>query len=96
MPLYIGIAAGEPVTERNDLFGSAVQLAARLCERAYPGTVLVSSTVRDLALGKGFQFRKGATMRLKGFDEPIRTFELILPPSTAGNRDRVSEAGSRA
>ena len=33
----IGMAAGEPVTERNDLFGATVQLAARLCSRADPG-----------------------------------------------------------
>jgi class 3 adenylate cyclase len=72
----IGIAAGEPVTERNDLFGAAVQLAARLCARARPGAVLVSSAVRDLALGKGFDFQRGGTLRLKGFDEPVRTFEV--------------------
>ena len=73
----IGIAAGEPVTERDDLFGAAVQLAARLCGRAQPGSVLVSSAVRDLAVGKGFDFRKGGTLRLKGFDEPVRTFEVV-------------------
>ena len=72
----IGIAAGEPVTERDDLFGAAVQLAARLCARAQPRSVLVSSAVRDLAVGKGFEFRKGGTLRLKGFDEPVRTFEV--------------------
>ena len=72
----IGIAAGEPVTERDDLFGAAVQLAARLCGRAQPGAVLVSSAVRDLAVGKGFEFRKGGTLRLKGFDEAVRTFEV--------------------
>lgn len=72
----IGIAAGEPVTERDDLFGAAVQLAARLCGRAQPGGILVSSAVRDLAVGKSFEFRKGSTLRLKGFDEPVRTFEV--------------------
>ena len=76
----IGIAAGEPVTERNDLFGAAVQLAARLCSRADPGSVLVSSAVRDLAVGKGFDFRKRGALRLKGFDEPVRTFEVVWEP----------------
>jgi len=52
----IGMSAGEPVTERNDLFGAVVQLAARLCSRAEPGSVLVSSAIHDLALGKGFLF----------------------------------------
>jgi class 3 adenylate cyclase len=51
------MSAGEPVTEHNDLFGAVVQLAARPCSRAKPGSVLVSSAVHDLALGKGFVFR---------------------------------------
>ncbi len=72
----IGVAAGEPVTERDDLFGAAVQLAARLCARARPGTVLVSSGVSDLALGKGFEFRRRPAVRLKGFPLPVSTFEL--------------------
>lgn len=79
MPLgvRIGIAAGEPVTERDDLFGAAVQLAARLSSRAAPRTILVSGTVRDLAMGKGFQFGAPRTMRLKGFGEPVRTSEVV-------------------
>jgi class 3 adenylate cyclase len=72
----IGIAAGEPVTSDGDLFGAAVQLAARLADRAAPGTVVVSSAVRDLAIGKGFTFGRARQVRLKGFDEPIRTYEV--------------------
>lgn len=72
----IGISAGEPVIERDDLFGSAVQLAARLCDRAEPGTILVSGAVRDLALGKGFTFRKGRRLRLKGFAAAVQAFEV--------------------
>lgn len=81
--LRIGMAAGEPVTERDDLFGAVVQLAARLCSRAEPGSVLVSSAVRDLALGKGFVFRKRGRLSLKGFDEPVPIFEVMwqAPPS---------------
>jgi hypothetical protein len=35
-PLYfrIGLSAGEPIEEHGDLFGKAVQLAARLCAHA--------------------------------------------------------------
>jgi class 3 adenylate cyclase len=72
----IGMSAGEPVTERDDLFGAAVQLAARLCQRAEPGTILVSSAVRDLALGKGFLFQKPRRLRLKGFEEPQAVYEV--------------------
>ena len=72
----IGLAAGEPVTERDDLFGAAVQLAARLCAKAEPGSILVSSAVRDLALGKGFAFRNRGKVRLRGFDSPMPAFEV--------------------
>jgi class 3 adenylate cyclase len=72
----IGLAAGEPVTERDDLFGATVQLAARLCAKAEPGTILASGAVHDLALGKGFAFRKRGRLRLKGFDEPVSVFEV--------------------
>jgi len=80
LQVRVGIAAGEPVSEGGDLFGAAVQLAARLCERARPGSVLVSAGVRDLALGKGFSFGKAGRLRLKGFDEPVIAFE-VLPDS---------------
>jgi class 3 adenylate cyclase len=78
----IGLSAGEPVTERHDLFGAVVQLAARLCSHAEPGSVLVSSAVHDLALGKGFVFRKRRRLSLKGFDEPVQSFEVVwqTPP----------------
>ena len=73
----IGMSAGEPVTERNDLFGAVVQLAARLCSRADPGSVVVSSAVHDLAIGKGFAFRRRGSLSLKGFDEPMDVFEVV-------------------
>ena len=73
----IGMAAGEPVTEHSDFFGAAVQLAARLADRAEPGTVLVASTVRDLALGKGFDFQKRGRLRPKGFVEAVQVYEVM-------------------
>jgi class 3 adenylate cyclase len=79
MPLgvRIGIAAGEPVTERDDLFGTAVQLASRLSSRAAARSILVTSAVRELATGKGFLFGAPRTVRLKGFDQPVSAAEVI-------------------
>ena len=73
----VGISAGEPVTERDDLFGAAVQLAARLCQRAEPGKILVSSGVHDLAVGKGFAFGGVRRFRLKGFEEAQQAYEVL-------------------
>src|SRR5271170_932539 len=72
----IGVAAGEPVTERDDLFGAAVQLAARLCACAQPDCIVVSSGVHDLCRGKGMRFSDAGHVAVKGFDEPIGHFEV--------------------
>ena len=49
LSVRIGIHAGEPVTEHNDLFGATVQLAHRLCSEAdangssFPGSCASSA-----------------------------------------------------
>jgi class 3 adenylate cyclase len=76
LKVRIGISAGEPVVEGDDLFGATVQLAARLCDHAEPGTILVSGVVRDLSIGKGFTFGPGWEASLKGFPQPVALCEL--------------------
>jgi class 3 adenylate cyclase len=68
----IGISAGEPVEQAADLFGSTVQLAARLCAQAEPGQILVSSVVADLCIGKNLKFLDVGGCELKGFEGPIQ------------------------
>ena len=72
----VGLAAGEPVTQDGDLFGAAVQLAARICATCDPDSILASGVVRDLSIGKGFHWDLRGEVELKGFDEPVRVFEL--------------------
>jgi class 3 adenylate cyclase len=72
----IGIAAGEPVDHNDDLFGSTVTLASRICDAAAAGRVLASDVVRDLAIGRGFAFDGGRDLVLKGFSGPTRVYEL--------------------
>jgi class 3 adenylate cyclase len=69
----IGISAGEPVEQHEDLFGSSVQLAARLCAQAEPGQILVSNVVADLCMGKNLKFCDAGECELKGFQQPIPT-----------------------
>ncbi|HEY3179081.1 MAG TPA: nickel-binding protein [Casimicrobiaceae bacterium] len=68
----IGAAAGEPVENHMDLFGTTVQLAARLCSHAQPEQSLVSNAVAELCIGKGLMFHDMGEVSLKGFDRPIR------------------------
>jgi class 3 adenylate cyclase len=73
--LSIGISAGEPVTDdHDDLFGAAVQLAARLCAAAAPGDIAVSLGVRELCVGKAFHFDDLGTFSLKGLPEPTPAY----------------------
>jgi class 3 adenylate cyclase len=64
------------VAEEQDLFGTAVQLARRICDHADAGEILVSNVVRELAAGKGFLFADTGEVVLKGFEEPVRLFEV--------------------
>jgi adenylate cyclase len=72
----IGINAGEPIVEDDDLFGTAVQLAARITDRAEPGQVLVSCVVMDLCTGKQFAFMSAGDATPKGFDEPVALYQV--------------------
>jgi class 3 adenylate cyclase len=75
--LKIGVSAGEPVTEADDLFGAAVQLAARACDRATAGCIYVSTAVRELLRGKTFVLEPRGPFDLKGFDEEVPLFEVM-------------------
>jgi class 3 adenylate cyclase len=72
LKVRVGAAAGEPVEQRNDLFGSTVQLAARLCAHAQPEQILVTNAIAELCLGKGLQFEDLGELALRGFGYPVR------------------------
>ena len=44
----IGLHAGDPVEDSNDLFGVTVQMAARLRAEADADAIVISETVRNL------------------------------------------------
>ena len=68
----IGMSAGEPIDENQDLFGATVQLAARVCDRAGPGEIVVANVVRELCIGKDVVFEDRGATELKGFPDPVR------------------------
>jgi len=76
--IRIGLNAGEPIAEGNDLFGASVQLARRICDRAEPSQVLVSDVVRQLVAGKGFTFESVGAEALKGFTEPVALYRVRI------------------
>ena len=74
--VHIGLNAGEPVAEERDLFGTAVQLARRICDHAEAGQILVPEGVRHLVAGKGFLFADSGDVVLKGFEDAVRLYEV--------------------
>ena len=76
LAVYIGLNAGEPIAEEGDLFGTSINLAARICDHAEPGQILAANVVRELAAGKSFLFGDIGEVVPKGFEEPVRLYEL--------------------
>jgi len=72
----IGLNAGEPIEEEKDLFGTAVILAARVAAHAEGGEILASDVVRQLVAGKGFLFADRGDVVLRGFEDPVRLYEV--------------------
>jgi len=72
LKVRVGAAAGEPVEQHNDLFGSTVQLAFRLCGHAAPEQIVVSNAVAELCIGKELRFEALGEVVLKGFGYPVR------------------------
>jgi class 3 adenylate cyclase len=72
LKVRVGAAAGEPVEQNNDLFGSTVQLAARLCAHAQPEQILVTNAIAELCIGKGLLFEDLGELPLRGFSYPVR------------------------
>ncbi len=79
--VYVGLNAGEPIAEddpdgRVDLFGTSVNLAARICDHAEAGQILAANVVRELAAGKQFLFADLGETELRGFEDPVKLWEL--------------------
>jgi class 3 adenylate cyclase len=72
----IGLGAGEPLVDGDALFGSTVNLTARICGSAEPGQILAARVVRELCTGKSFNFRRYGEVKLKGFPDPVELHEV--------------------
>lgn len=75
--LRIGLNSGEPIQEEDDLFGSTVQLAARVCAATQSDQTLCTQVVKDLAGAKGNSFRDGGTHALKGFRDKFQLWDVV-------------------
>ena len=77
LQLHLGIHAGDVIREGNNVYGGAVNIAARIATASEPGEVLVSDTVRSLArTSAGVVFDDRGEHELKGIEEPQRLFAV--------------------
>jgi class 3 adenylate cyclase len=77
LPLHLGLHAGDVIREDNNVFGGAVNIAARISGLSAPGEVLVSQTVRELArTSAGVSFGDRGEQALKGVGEPVRVWAV--------------------
>jgi class 3 adenylate cyclase len=76
LKVRVGLNAGEPIEEDGDLFGATVILASRIAAKAEGGEILVSDNVRSLSAGKRFLFADRGEFVAKGFEEPVRVYEV--------------------
>ena len=72
----IGLNAGEPIAEDDDLYGTAVNLAARIAAHAKGGEILASEAVRQIVAGKKFPFSDRGETTLRGFEDRVHIYQV--------------------
>ena len=75
--IRVGIHAGEVEQRGDDLGGIAVHIGARVLAAADPGSVFVSSTVKELVTGSGLRFHDRGMHELKGVPGSWQLFEVV-------------------
>jgi class 3 adenylate cyclase len=76
-----GLHTGECAVKRRDVEGIAIHIASRITDRANPGEILVSGTVRELSVGSEIPFHDRGVSKLKGLDGKWRLYLAgELPP----------------
>ena len=75
--LHIGLHAGDVIREDNNVYGGAVNIAARICGLSAPGEILVSDVVRGMARSSAsVTFEDRGEQEMKGVGEPVRVYAV--------------------
>ena len=81
--LRIALHAGDVIDDGRNVFGDAVNIAARLQEIARPGGIVLSAAVHEQVRNEpGLGFRPLGQQPLKHIGAPVKTFEVVDKPGT--------------
>ena len=85
------------IADEIDLYGDAVNLAARLMALGGADEIIVSAAVRDhLTDGLGVRIEDLGERKLKGIERPVRAFRALPPgPPRSRSAGRARHAGDR-
>jgi TolB-like protein/Flp pilus assembly protein TadD len=101
MRFRIGLHVGDIIVQRDNLFGDAVNVAARLEALSEPGGICVSRVVRDQIRDKlSYAFEEMGEQRVKNIARPVRVYSVSLgalkaSPATAVTADVTDLATPR-
>jgi class 3 adenylate cyclase len=77
----IGVNAGDVIVVPGDVYGDAVNVAARLQTLAEPGGICISTGVRDAVRGKfSVEFENRGELSVKNIPDPVGTFNVVFDP----------------
>ena len=91
MRFRIGVHVGDIMVQGDNLFGDAVNIAARLEALAAPGGICVSRVVRDQIRDKlPYRFEDMGEQSVKNITRPVRAYAVstktgVLPPSVVAS-----------
>jgi adenylate cyclase len=93
----IGVNIGDTIAEGGDLYGDAVNVAARLQAESPPGRICVSQSVRDHVHGRlGLEFEELGALELKNIARPVEAYLIrinVLPVAKSIERSLIHGTG---
>jgi adenylate cyclase len=93
--IRIGLNLGEVIIDRGEIYGSGVNLAARLESIAHATGICISSALYDLIKGKtDINFTDGGRVELKNIAEPAHIYHWQEALDTITNSETISESTS--
>jgi adenylate cyclase len=78
--VHAGVARGQVIGRAGDWYGASVNLASRITDFAWPGSVLAEKAVRDAASGD-YSWSRVGKRRLKGVKGEVELYRVRRPES---------------